>query len=186
MEKRALIAIGLAVALLLAWQVFVSPPSPPPGRTGPGGAGALPGPSGDAGPARAAGVPAKGAAAPVTATRPLLPGGVAAGGPAAEGTTPLYEVTFAPDGSGRSRVLLSRGKKPLRGGPDPAPLAVAIALPGRPSEVVPLRADTDRLELTAERPTGAVVFTGVTPTGSRVEKRVRFDATSYRIEVELQ
>jgi YidC/Oxa1 family membrane protein insertase len=95
-------------------------------------------------------------------------------------------VTFAPDGSVRSWVLLYRGKKPLLVGSDLAPLAVAIAFPGRPSEVVPLRADTDRLELTADRPTGAVVFTGVTPTGSRVEKRVRFDANSYRIAVELQ
>jgi YidC/Oxa1 family membrane protein insertase len=64
-------------------------------------------------------------------------------------------------------------------------LTVAVSRPGRPAEVVALQTDTDRLELTAERPKGTVVFSGVTAGGARIEKRLRFEATSYRIEAEL-
>jgi YidC/Oxa1 family membrane protein insertase len=188
-EKRALIAIVLSVALLLAWQEiyqrFLAPPPPPPGTPAAGSASMTPEPSGGAGLTGAAGVPAGGAAAAVDPARPVLAGGARAGGPVVEVTTPLYEVTFAPDGPVTSWILRYRGKKPLLVGPGLAPLALAVAAPGRPSEVVPLRADTDRLELTAERPKGTVVFSGLTASGSRLEKRIHFDAASYRVEVEL-
>jgi YidC/Oxa1 family membrane protein insertase len=178
MEKRALIAIVLSVALLLAWQAFFAPPPPPPGAPSTGSGPASPAPAGGA-------APAAGGSAAVGPARPVIPGAAAIVGRAVEVTSPLYEVTFASDGSVSGWTLRYRGKKPLLVGQGLAPLAVAVSAPGRSPEVVPLRADTDRLELTAERPKGTVVFSGVTGAGIRLEKRVRFDAASYRVEVEL-
>jgi YidC/Oxa1 family membrane protein insertase len=177
MEKRALIAIVLSVALLLAWQAFFAPPPPPPGAPAPGGASPTPAPGG--------GKTAVGDGTAVGPARPVIPGAAEVGGRPVEVTTPLYEVKFAPDGAVSGWTLRYRGKKPLLVGEGLAPLAVAVSAPGRPPEVVPLRADTDQLELTAERPKGAVVFSGVTGAGIRLEKRVRFDSASYRVEVEL-
>jgi YidC/Oxa1 family membrane protein insertase len=181
MEKRALIAIVLSVAILMGWQAFFSPSSPPPSplperseSPAPGGGGA---------PAAPAGAPV--AAPAVAPVRPALPAGGPSGGRATVVATPLYEVTFGPDGAVTSWILRYRGAKELIVGKGLGPLAVAVSRPGGPAEVMALKADTERLELAPERPRGAVVFRGVTAAGTRIEKRLRFDATSYRIEAEL-
>jgi YidC/Oxa1 family membrane protein insertase len=182
MEKRALIAIVLSVAILLAWQFLFVPPTPPPPAPGakqtPAGNGS---PEGTAGDGAARGT----TAAPVVAPRPALPAPAAGGGRSLEVRTPLYQVTFGPDGSATAWTLFYRGTKQLLVGPGIGPLAVAVSREGK-TEVVALRPEADRLELTPERPKGDAVFTGAAADGLRLEKRLRFDATTYRIEAELR
>jgi YidC/Oxa1 family membrane protein insertase len=184
-ERRALIAIVLSVALLLLWQFLFAPPATPP-------------PGGDAGSPPAAGPPGReGGTTPAPTTPPpgdatglvpRPPGGPVppAAAPAAEVNTPLYRATFGPDGGVTDWILHYRGNKPLIvTAPLPA-LAVGISRPGRGTEVVPLRPATERLELDARQPTGTLAFRGGTSDGLRVEKQLAFSADSYRIEARLR
>jgi YidC/Oxa1 family membrane protein insertase len=52
--------------------------------------------------------------------------------------------------------------------------------------VVTLTPEARELDLGPERPSGALTFAGETADGLRIEKRLRFRADSYRIEVELR
>ncbi len=172
MEKRALLAIVLSIALLLAWQTLFSPPAVSPPPSGVPEPGAPPAPGGPPG-----GV--------VAIPRPTPPREPVAG-PAVEVTTPLFRATFAPSGGATTWVLHYRGTKPLLLGEPIAPLAVAIARPGRPPEVVVLTTQTTRLDLTSEQPTGSLRFSGRIADGTEIEQVLGFQAASYRIEVELR
>src|SRR5262245_57162235 len=137
MEKRALIAIALSVAVLLAWQLWVGGP-PPPDRPQPSA------PTGSAPPtAPAPSTPGPGPAQPTPQPRATLP--VA---PVAEVVTPLIQASFGADGSVTAWTIEYRGAKRLVVGGPLRPLAVAVHRPGQAAELVPLRPDAARLEVT--------------------------------------
>src|SRR5262249_28899209 len=104
MERRALVAIVLSVALLLAWQFLFAPPTPPPRPSEErGSTPAATAPTGPTSPAR------EGPAfVPRTAPGPIAP----PTGAAATVNTPHYRATFAADGSVADWVLHYRGDKP--------------------------------------------------------------------------
>ncbi|HEV8306610.1 MAG TPA: membrane protein insertase YidC [Methylomirabilota bacterium] len=184
MEKRALVAIVLSVALLLAWQAFFAPPSstPPPPSGSPGSGSPPPAPGAPPAPATSAPSPTAPSEGPAAIPRPA---GGPPGGRTAEVLTPLYRATFGPTGA-TSWTLNYRGPKPLIVGEPLAPLAVSIQRPGQPAEVVPLAPETERLELGRDQPTGTLSFTGTAADGLRVERILRFRADSYRVEAELR
>jgi YidC/Oxa1 family membrane protein insertase len=182
MEKRALIAIVLSVAVLVAWQFLFSPPTPPPDAP-PAAGGKAP-----AAPPPAPGAPAPGAPTPPGAVaRPAAPVATpGTGGRTAEVTTPLYRASFGADGAVTAWVLGYRGEKPLVPGPAPlGPLAVAVSRPGRPPEVVRLAPERERVELARGQAPATLVFSGATTDGVRLEKRLTFAADTYRVEIEL-
>jgi YidC/Oxa1 family membrane protein insertase len=100
--------------------------------------------------------------------------------------TPLYEITFGPDGAATAWALRYRGPKPLILGTGVGPLAVAVRRPGQEPEIVPLAADTERLEVTDARPQGTVTFSGTGAGGLRVQKRLTFEASRYLVKVEVR
>jgi hypothetical protein len=185
MEKRALIAIALSVVLLVAWQMLFTPPPPPPAPPAERPAGAppvLPGPPGSSPPAAPA--PSAGETGAAVARPPAVTG-AAPGGRGAEVVTPLYQIVFGPDGAATGGLCATGGRRSWRS--QAAGTAGGRGEPTGPApEAVALRPDAERLELGAQQPTGSLTFSGATTDGVRLEKRLRFDATSYRIQVELR
>src|SRR5262245_36326460 len=150
MEKRALIAIALSVAVLLAWQVWLGGPPPSTER---------------------AKAPEQ-AAAPSSPPAPVPEGEPAAlprtgveTTPVAEVITPLYRASFAADGTVTAWSIEYRGVKRLVVGGPLRPLTVALHRPGQPAQLVPLRPDTARTEVTASAPVGRLTFAGATVDG---------------------
>jgi YidC/Oxa1 family membrane protein insertase len=178
MEKRALLAIVLSVVVFLAWQALFPSPTPPPGP------GPTPAPVTPGTPPVPADQPAPRPEASPIPARPA--GRPAAGGRTVQVVTPFYEATFGPDGGVTSWVLRYRGPKPLMVGTGVAPLALAVSRAGLPPEIVPLAADTDRLELTGAGQRGTVTFSGATSGGLRVQKRLTFQAGSYQVLAEVR
>jgi len=182
MEKRALLAIALSVAILVGWQFLFAPP-PPSG----------PAPSAPdtpaAGGAGQAGPPVAPSAAPAPAGGELVRAGLpraAVAARASEVSTPLYHGTFGADGSVRAWVLRYRGVKELLVDEQLGALSVTLTRPGRAAEVVPLSPAEARLELGPGRPSGALTFHGRTTDGLRVDRVLRFRADSYGVEVDLR
>jgi YidC/Oxa1 family membrane protein insertase len=109
-------------------------------------------------------------------------------GAVAEVKTPLYEAGFGADGSVVRWILEYRGPKPILGGAALGPLAVAVHREGRPPEMVALRPEADRVEITPAQPTGTLTFSGATGDGLRVRRTLEFRADSFqigsRVEVE--
>jgi YidC/Oxa1 family membrane protein insertase len=184
MEKRALLAIALSVGILLIWQAFLTPPAPPPGPVAPApgiGGGAAPGGPGGAPGVPGGGAPPAGGPVVVRPTEAPAPAGVTA----AEVVTPLYRVTFGPDGGVTGWTLRYRGDKPLGVGGAIRPLAVTLTREGQ-AENVPLRPEATRLELTTAQPRGTLRFSGVARDGRRVERILAFDAGSNEITATLR
>jgi YidC/Oxa1 family membrane protein insertase len=171
MEKRALIAIALSVAVLLAWQLWIGGP---PSST------------------ERAKVPEPAARPSPPATVPVPeaePGAVPRTGPdataVAEVITPLYQASFAADGTVTAWSIEYRGAKRLVVGGPLRPLAVAVRRPGQPAELIALRPDTARTEVTASTPVGRLTFGGATTDGVRVRRTLEFHADSYRVMATL-
>ena len=173
MEKRALIAIALSVAVLLGWQLWVGAPPPPPAPERPA---ATPGP-----PTPAA--PGTDASGPRPAPVPRA-GGVAT--PVAEVVTPLYQASFGADGSATAWTIEYRGPKRLVVGGPLRPLAVAVQRPGGALELVALRPDAARTEVNGAHPVGRLTFTGATADGLRIRRTLEFRADSYRMTATFQ
>jgi YidC/Oxa1 family membrane protein insertase len=176
MEKRALIAIVLSVAVLLAWQVWFGAPSLPPGAergapTPP--AAPTEGPAAPAGGGGAAVEPSPLPVAPQASAEPVAPG--------AEVETPLYRASFAADGSVTAWTLYYRGSKPLAVAGPLRPLAVTVQRSGGAPEIVALRPEVSRVAVTADRPVGELVFRGATAGGQAIRRTLEFRADSYRI-----
>jgi YidC/Oxa1 family membrane protein insertase len=175
MEKRALLAIALSVAILMGWQFWFGSPTPPPeprrGAETTAPPGATPAPAGEAAPARPAAVPR--ASAPTAEA-------------VAEVVTPLYRGSFAADGSVTAWTIEYRGAKPLVVGGALRPFAVAVQRPGRAPELVVLRPETSRLEVGPGQPAARLAFSGTTIDGLRVRRTLEFRADSYRIAATLQ
>jgi hypothetical protein len=173
MEKRALIAITLSVGVLLAWQLWVGTSTPPPrpdAPEAPAPAATAPAPSPDAPPSKA------GAA----------PRAVAVAAPVAEVVSPLYEASFAADGSVTAWTIEFRGAKRLVVEGALRPLTVAVQRPGQGLEIVQLRPDAARVEVSASQPVGRLTFTGTTLDGMRLRRTLEFRADSYRIGAVLE
>jgi YidC/Oxa1 family membrane protein insertase len=176
MEKRALIAIGLSIAVLLGWQMWFGTQVESPERTPPALKGAPP--------ASPPATPGGGALIPQATP---LPDASALGAQAvAEVRTPLYDVSFAGDGSVTAWTIEFRGAKRLVVGGPLRPLAVAVQRPGQAPELVALLPDRPRLEVTDAEPTGALTFSGTTSDGLRIRRILEFRADSYRVEAMLQ
>jgi YidC/Oxa1 family membrane protein insertase len=175
-ERRALLAIGLSVGILLLWQVLFAPPAPPP-----------PPPADTSAPAAGSAAPAgPGGSPPPQAVGSLPRAGAASGGAVAEVVTPLYRVAFRGDGGVESWILDYRGAKPLLASAALPPLSVVLARSGQAGEVVALTPDATRLELGAGRPEGALTFRGTGSGGLRIERTLRFRADGYVIDLDLR
>ena len=173
MEKRALIAIALSVAVLLAWQIWVA---------GPGASRQRPSPP-ELGPT----VPERSAGAETGESRPVpVPRASVAAAPLAEVATPLYQASFAADGSVVAWTVEYRGQKRLVVGGPLRPLAVAVQHPGEPMELVALHPDAVRTEINSAQPLGRLTFTGSTADGLRIRRTLEFRADSYRVTASLQ
>jgi YidC/Oxa1 family membrane protein insertase len=174
MERRALIAIALSVAVLLAWQVWMGGAPPPTDR------------------ARTPETAGKGASPPssggeTSIPRPAsVPRADLVGPSVAEVITPLYRVSFAADGSVTDWTIEHRGDKPLVVGGPLRPLAIAVQRLGQATELVSLRPDTARTEVSANQPVATLGFTGTTVAGLRIRRTLEFRADSYRIRAMLQ
>ncbi|HEY7602439.1 MAG TPA: membrane protein insertase YidC [Methylomirabilota bacterium] len=173
MEKRALIAIALSIAILLGWQFFFGMQAEPPGRP----------PASK--PEATAPTPPAGSGAPVPQAVPLPRAAVAAP-PVAEVVTPLYRASFAGDGSVTDwaiehwtlrRVLISGALRPL---------AVAVHRPGQAPELVALVPDASRVEVSAAAPVGRLTFRGTTADGLRIRRTLEFHADSFRVGATLE
>jgi YidC/Oxa1 family membrane protein insertase len=171
MEKRALLAIALSVGILLAWQVWfgASPPPPEAPHQAPAPAPAPAAPGADPG-ARPASVPRASATAAT----------------ASEVVTPLYHGSFATDGSVTDWTIDYRGPKRIVVGGALRPLAVAIQRVGQAPEIVVLRPESPRTEVSGSQPVGRLTFSGVTIDGLRVRRILEFRADSYVIKATLQ
>src|SRR5262249_62229017 len=174
MERRALIAIALSVAVLLAWQVWIGGTPPPTDRSHPPEA-----------PGKTAPHPSTGSEA--SATRPAtVPRADLVAASVAEVITPLYRVSFAADGSVTEWTIEHRGDKPLVVGGPLRPLAVAVQRPGQATEVVALHPDTARTEVGPSQPVATLGFSGTTTTGLRGRRTLEFRADSYRVRATLR
>ena len=174
MEKRALIAIALSVAVLLAWQMWVGGPPPDPERPRP--AESIKGAPDTATPG-----------AVTSGSRPTpVPRASLAATAVAEVVTPLYRASFAPDGSVTSWTIEYRGPKRLVVGGPLRPLAVAVQRPGEAVELVALHPDAARTEVNGAQPVGRLAFTGVTADGLRIRRTLEFRADSYRVTASFQ
>ena len=172
MEKRALLAIALSVAVLLAWQIWVGGPASPPEtarKVEPAG------PTG--------GPPTGGGGAPRPASVPRADPTAAA---VAEIVTPLYHGSFAADGSVTAWTIDFRGPKRVVVGGALRPLAVSVQRPGQAAELVVLRPESPRVEVGGAQPTGRLTFAGVTVDGLRVRRTLEFLADSYVVKATLQ
>jgi YidC/Oxa1 family membrane protein insertase len=174
MEKRALIAIALSVAVLLAWQAWLGGPSAPPERTQPSAPPTGPPPAPTSGSGQGSPPPAP------------LPRALIAAEPAVEVITPLYRASFAADGSVTAWTIEYRGPKRVVVGGPLRPLTVAVQRPGQVPELVALRPDAARLEVTPAQPVGRLTFTGTTTDGLRVRRTLEFRADSYRVSATFQ
>lgn len=175
MEKRALLAIALSAALLIAYQLLFAP-SPPP----------KPAP-----PAQQAEAPRREVREAPPPPPPPVPV-VEEKRPAAPAKevlveTPLYRAVFTTEGARvKEWVLRYRGDKPLALPPEALPLELTLARPGGQGERLVYAVEPDHLALGTAQPSGELRFTAVDRYGLRVTKIVRFSADSYRVGVRLR
>jgi YidC/Oxa1 family membrane protein insertase len=104
----------------------------------------------------------------------------------AEVVSPLYRGSFAADGSVTAWTIEYRGSKRLALGGALRPLAVAVQRPGQAAELVVLRPESPRVEVTTAQPTGRLSFSGTTMDGLRVRRTLEFHADSYLVKATLQ
>jgi len=104
----------------------------------------------------------------------------------AEVVSPLYEASFAADGSVTAWTIEFRGAKRLVVEGALRPLTVAVQRPGQGLEIVQLRPDVARVEVSASQPVGRLTFTGTTLDGMRLRRTLEFRADSYRIGAVLE
>jgi YidC/Oxa1 family membrane protein insertase len=174
MEKRALLAIALSVAVLLGWQFFFGTPAEPPVRPPPGKPEAT-----------APATPGSGGVAPVPHAVPV-PRASAAAPAVAEVITPLYRVSFAGDGSVTDWTIAHWTARRLLVSGALRPLAVAVQRPNEAPELVALVPDATRLEIGGAAPVGRLTFRGTTAAGVRVRRTLEFHADSFRVGATLE
>ena len=192
MEKRMMLAIALSIAVLIGYQHFYSPDSPPPPGAGAGKDNAA---AGTPAPAPAA----KGAPAPAPAS---AAGGLAAktavSGRTITVKTPLYSASLATEGGGISSFLLSEYKdapgptgRPLDilGGKKPLQPTLSLYLDeDRPPLPSPLAFSSDAPAEIAVKAgeTRSVLLTWESTTGVRVSREYVFHGDKYEFEARVQ
>jgi YidC/Oxa1 family membrane protein insertase len=174
MEKRALIAIALSVAVLLGWQFFLggpteSPVRPPAGKPET----TTPAPT----------VPGGGTATPQAVP---VPRATVAAPPVAEVITPLYRVSFAGDGSVTAWSIEHWTRRRLMVSGALPPLAVAVQRPGQAPELVALAPDATRVEIGGAVTAGRLTFRGTTTDGLRIRRTLEFQADTFRVGATLE
>ena len=92
----------------------------------------------------------------------------------------------AADGSVTAWTIEFRGPKRLVVEGALRPLSVGIERPGQGVEIVALRPDAARVEVSASQPVGRLSFTGTSSDGLRLRRTLEFHADSYRIEATLE
>lgn len=174
MEKRALLAIALSAALLIAYQLLFAP-SPPPKPAPPAQPAEAPRREVREAPPPPPPVPVVKEKRPAAPAKEVLV------------ETPLYRAVFTTEGARvKEWVLRYRGDKPLALPPEALPLELTLARPGGQGERLVYAVEPDHLTLGTAQPSGELRFTAVDRYGLRVTKIVRFSADSYRVEVQLR
>jgi YidC/Oxa1 family membrane protein insertase len=175
MEKRALLAIALSIAVLVLWQALLAPPPAPRKPPAPRAAHPAPPP--------VAAVPVEGLVARPSPREASAEPRVAHDH---DLETPFYRVQFGRDGEVTRWVLSYRGPKELVVGRNPGPLAVGVSGPGRPTELVALEPTAGEGGVPSGVEETALRFAGRTSQGVEVEKTLRLRRDSYRIGVDLR
>ncbi len=184
MEKRAILAAMLMVALLLAYQIlFVQPPDSKQ----------APAPQKPESPASAPTTPQLGTAAPPPATAPSpvppLPVKTASAVPErfAVVETPLYRAEIASQGGQiRSWELKYRGPKPIVVEGLLASRGLEVVRAGQAPRSVPFALSTDSIKLGKDQPQGELRLVGEDGFGLRVTQTLRFRADSYVIDQDIK
>jgi YidC/Oxa1 family membrane protein insertase len=183
MEKRAILAAMLMVALLLVYQILFipqqdskQPQAPPKSETPAPGQGSAP---------SATSTPAPPPSTPV----PPLP---AKGAPApperiAVVDTPLYRAEIASRGGQiRGWELKYRGQKPMVVADLLASRGLEVARSGQPPHPVAFALSTDSVRLDKDRSQGELRLVGEDGFGLRITQTLRFRADSYVVEQEIK
>jgi YidC/Oxa1 family membrane protein insertase len=180
MEKRAILAVGLMLALLVVYQTFFLPqPSPlPPAETPPAPAARAQAPP-LAAPVPAVVVPAPPATTPDAPRPPQR---------VARVESPLYHGGVSSEGGKlQDWTLKYRGEKPLvlLGELGPTGLLLAAKGAAGPLESVPMTVSPEAVTLDGNRPAGELVLDGQTA-GLRVTRTLSFRADSFVIGTRIR
>ncbi len=192
MEKRAVLAIVLSLAVVLVWSIFFAPaPTPPPSEVSDSAPGERPAgaPQQDTAPAVESVSPAAG-----TTERPAVP--LASHAALVTVDTGVARFTLTSQGAGVKAVQLHAYRTTLAKGAPPIEIA---PVPG--SAMVPLTAELHlgqqvtslgqvaftpsqtALTLSASQPEGTIDFRGELGDGLTVHRLYRFHYTNYTFEV---
>jgi YidC/Oxa1 family membrane protein insertase len=184
-EKRAVLAFGLSIALLVAYLWIMQTYFEPPARPTPSPQAEAPTPPAEpAAPSPARPGPA---AAPPRVEVPIR----AAEGPRPPQTTatltaPLYRgVVSSEGGKFQEWTLHYRGDKPMVLVGEQGPLGLLVGQDAASAQVLPLTLRPDSLVLDAGRATGELELTAETQ-GLRVRQALRFHAAGYAVDVFLR
>jgi YidC/Oxa1 family membrane protein insertase len=177
MEKRAIFAVGLMLALLVIYQTFFLPqppaPTPTPVQKAPAPA-ATPEPAPVVAPAPAAAAPAPEVARPPQRTASV--------------DGPVYQGSVSSEGGKLQEWTLKyRGPKPLviLGELGPTGLIVAPQAAASSAQPLPMTITPDTLTLGDGRPTGDLVLTGQSG-GVRVTQTLTFRSDSFAIDARIR
>jgi YidC/Oxa1 family membrane protein insertase len=189
MERNAIIATALVIVILLGYQWYLSryelsAPEAPPPATKPTSTPIRP---------SAPAPPAAASASPAVTSRPVKPEGYT---PTAQVVstpkdvvvdTPLVHAVFTTAGARLKSWQLKQYRMDngapvdLVGVQDPAGPGALGAWADREQIDGLYEVDASALELTRERPTGALTFTQVSASGLQLEKQLTFDANKYQV-----
>ncbi len=170
MEKRAILAAVLMAGLLILYQTFLAPVSPPPVQPPVESKPAPPRP------------PSPPLPLPRKVERPAL---VPQRTVSVEG--PLFRATVGSDGGKLHGWTLSyRGDKPMVVPGVLGPGGLVLERPGTAPESVAFSVKEERLVLGPDRPGGEVLLTGQDAFGLRVNETLRFQARDFHVEVAVR
>ena len=184
MEKRAALAFGLSIALLVAYlwvmQTYFEPPARP-----------TPAPQADAPKSTVPSAPTPARPESAPSPTPLVPPARAAEGPRPPQRTavveaPLYRgVVSSEGGKLQEWTLRYRGEKPMVVVGEQGPLGLLVGPDAASVKVLPMTMSADGLVLDAARKTDDLALAGEAA-GLRIRQTLRFHADQYFVEVLLR
>lgn len=194
MEKRAILAIVLSLAVVVVWSIFFAPAPPPPPP--PSDVSDSPAPERPAGTPQRDAAPAVESANPVagSAERPVIHPAVQAALVTVD--TGVARFTLTSQGAGVKavelqayRTTLAKGAPPIEIAPIPestvVPLTAELHMDQRITSLgqVAFTPSQTALTLSASQPEGTVAFRGELGDGLTVHRLYRFHYTNYTFEV---